>query len=212
MRKRRYLLGLGLAGFACGGQVGEEKVVCAAIQETPVGLTELTPLGFTAMDVLGNIERQHTGPLTWADGGSATITLTVASDGTAAFVEREWVDDQQLELEFDCDDIVQLSTTIEIATDDGELVDSWVQVVDADDADSATFFRDLSDSLNVDAFVPEGEWDEVRTSIDLTLSAGEPTGTISGQVSESGQASDDEPDSTVSAQAFDVATIGTPTP
>src|SRR5688500_13866468 len=78
-----------------GGQFGEEAGAhCEVVGRTPLALDEVSPLGFSAADVLALAEGQHDEVLSWVEaGGSSPLTLTVAQVGDIEYLEQAVVDD-----------------------------------------------------------------------------------------------------------------------
>jgi hypothetical protein len=93
-----------------------------------------------------------------------------------------------------------------VSTDDGGLSESWALSALTDTADELSFSQELTDlsgSLVLEDFAPEGDWQSVRGWLDMTVGATSSFGTISGQVETMDR-------DTASAQAFNVAVIGEP--
>jgi hypothetical protein len=193
----------------CGGQVGEETFMCDVVSRTPLALDEQTPLGFAARQVLDATMGEHPAVLVWAGGDETDATFELAYvDGSAEFLEREWVDDGSgAELApFDCADVVRFRVRLDASTTDGALAESWELEADAAVAGELTLthlLSSLSGSLDITAFAPEGDFDGMRAWLNLRVDAGGVTGAISGQA----EGSDGE---VAYAEGYDIAVIGPP--
>lgn len=195
-----------LAASACGGQVGEETVVCEPVRTTPLALDDVSELGFTPRALIDAAVRSHAAQLAWADGGTTALTLALSyRDGTAEFQDREWVgDDGGREIAaLDCADVVKLGLRVEAATEDGALSETWTVDALATSADALSLSADLepiAGSLVIDDYAPPGEWQSTRAWIDLVVDAGGVAGTIQGQAA-------GEDGDVAFAQGFDIASI-----
>jgi hypothetical protein len=193
--------------IGCGGQVGEETIMCAAVNEQSLSLDETTPLGFTAQDVLDVVGGEHAEPLLWADDVQTTVTLGVNyAGGSLRFLERDWIDDSGIEIaRSGCEDIIEIETGVALTTDDGELAESWTLRVEAETADQIVFYEpleQLAGTLDIERFAPDKPYDFARAFLDMTVTAAGLDGSISGQI----EGSDGE---VAWAENYTIATIGT---
>jgi hypothetical protein len=208
-RSRAALMAIATAtAAACGGQVGEEGgVVCQAVTTTPLGLDDPTPLGFSAGELLDATMGDHGAAVAWITGAETDMAIALSYvDGSAEFQERDWVGGEgSLELAASgCPDVIQLSARVDVATADGALDESWEVVALADSASRLSFTRvleELSGSLSIEDFAPDGDWTGIRAWVDLAIGADGVTGKLSGQVS-------GEDGEVAFAEGFDIAVIG----
>jgi hypothetical protein len=191
-----------------GGQVGEEGgVACLPVTTTPIDLDEVTPLGFSAGELLDATMGTRSAGVVWVSGGDTAMTIELSyEDGSAEFQERDWVGDHNGTLEaigVDCPDVIQIAARVEVTTADGALDESWDVVALADSATRLSFSRrleDLNGSLAIEDFAPAGDWTSIRALIDLAIDAGGLSGRISGQAT--GESGD-----VAFAEGFEIATI-----
>ena len=206
---RSLFIPLLLLAAGCGGQVGEEQVVCEPIRREPLTLDQVSPLGFTGQDLLDAAGGRVDADVIWADNTATTMTIDVAYAGALEFQDREWQGDGSL-AEIgpgDCDDVLQIGLRVDVSTADGALAESWEVNALADTADAIVFSRDLDavqGSLSIEQFAPDTDWDSVRGWIDLTVGVEPPSGRIDGQ------AQSEQDGGTASAEFFEIATIGEP--
>jgi hypothetical protein len=127
------------SGSGCaGGQTGSEDVPgqCRE-QRTPLALSEASPLGFSAADVLSFVEGAHVATIDWQpidvtygpESGSKELTLGVESLGNARYVDRGQ--------SACCFAAVQVDVRVTVRTNGGALRESFVTVLEAQRADAA---------------------------------------------------------------------------
>jgi hypothetical protein len=107
-----------LAAGACGGQTGgsEGSPVCSVAEPVAVALSEATPAGFSAEDMLAVAEGSHVFAARWPllDSGSASATLTVTRSADAArYVESHSPAPRALP-EHECADRVEIDARVEL--------------------------------------------------------------------------------------------------
>lgn len=191
---------------ACGGQVGEEAGSCDAVRSVSHQVGDSTELGFTGQAVLDTVAGEQTLVLTWADNSTTNATLTTTfAGGEIEFQDREYRDDGSgREIAIDCRDTLVIPVTVKLVTDDGALNETWNVSLFADVANAGTLNQELASltgTLDISKFAPQGNWEKMRSWIDLRLQKTGTTGSISGQVS----GTEGE---TASAESFDVASLG----
>ena len=194
-----------------GGQVGEEPALCVEQTTRLVGLEEVLPLGFRAMDVLEAVGGERTTTVTWVDSRRGIITLAVAFDGTARFVERTVGPSASASEDIppSCGDLVELPAAVAVQTDDGRLNESWNQALQTSAPDSARLLHELDRAALPNELVPEDAPEDVTWWIDVTLHAGAPFGEIAGETTTTAPR-DANPDTPLASEGFDIAVIGTP--
>ncbi|WP_438029949.1 hypothetical protein [Sorangium sp. So ce233] len=229
MRERRWLswafLAVTSAGlFGCidvagggpksgqiGGVQGETASGCHEEAEA-IGADADTPLGFSAQDVVTALSGERSAPLTWANGGSTTATLSVGELVAARFVRSTTPPSSgsggaELALAVDCADHLQVEVPLAFSTEDGAFDETFTVTLRALRADSASFTHRIDlDALQGTYEVTEvnpAEFRKVIVYLNGTLSSTAVDGVISG-VAESHPTSDG-PDGVVSARMFDVA-------
>ena len=127
------LLGVGCSS---GDQADEEIAACEVFMVTPLAVEEVSPLGFSAKEMLGFVEGEHFQGLRYADGEEADAAIRFQFDGGASYQEREWISahGDGAELPADgCGDVVELEMTVTISTTDGALDESWAVGLQSED-------------------------------------------------------------------------------
>jgi hypothetical protein len=129
------------AGPGCaGGQTGHEGYVAPGQcheQPTALELGQVSPLGFSAADVLRFVEGEHVTAIAWQpidfpygpDSGQGELTLSVENLGHARYVDRG---DAEC-----CFAAVQVDVRVTLRTSGGALHESFVTVLEAHSADAA---------------------------------------------------------------------------
>jgi hypothetical protein len=207
------LLALTACSPASGGQVGEETLGCLPVDSIALGETDPSPLGFTIMDVEDFTVGQHETELRWEGGSTTPLTIGITYSGNGFYRDREWVDEggsaePALLDDEDCPDILDLEIAIEVSTDDGALNESWMTSLAAVTAMSASAsheFPAVSGTLDLAAFAPSSDYDELRGFLELRIEGQAVSGTLTGQVSKSGGGGDSD---TASAETFPIAEFG----
>jgi hypothetical protein len=143
LRLRQLTSLLLLTAFAsapgcAGGQTGSEDVAgqCPE-QRTPLALSEASPLGFSAADVLSFAEGEHVTTIEWQpldipygpESGKGELTLSVENLGHARYVDRGE--------NACCFPAVQVDVRVTLRTSGGALGESFVTVLEAHGADGA---------------------------------------------------------------------------
>ena len=194
---------------SAGGQIGGEAAQCKAVTTTPLPMDQASVLGFSGADVMALAGGDHTATLTWAKGGTTDVTVSVATTAPEArYLDMEYVDDGSgIEPAIGCADVVEVDVTFGFTTADGAFAESWASKIQAPSATEASFYRELDLGGLAGSYavteVDPAAFDEVRAFLDATFDATGAHGTVSGQAILNGDASD--PDSTASAQMFDIA-------
>lgn len=178
-----------------GGQVGEETIGCLPVDTQALALDETSPIGFSPMQVLELVDGSHAAPLRWANGSETVLTTSFSYASEANYQDREWIDDSTLggpqpepapaDLG-DCPDIVELSMTVTMQTDDGALNESWTIALQAVSADSSGFYRDIDGvqgTLDIDSYAPAGDFDSKHAFLNFSITAAGVSGEIVGQAS-----------------------------
>ena len=171
-----------------GGEPSGNAGSCEEV-ETVITPDELTPLGFSAADVLGVAGGRHTETLAWLQGGLATssggeptqVEVNVDFDGSARFIEsspRQSLGGSGSAADFAiCNDRVELDATLTVSTADGALDETVSAVLRAETARLATASfsipsDELSGDLKVNVNAPDGFEPEglptLQFDIDLT--------------------------------------------
>jgi hypothetical protein len=202
-------LGTGIAG----GQTGEEGgAACKPVESTRLAWSERSPLGFSADELLGALGAEHSTRLTYDDGASTALTLTLerGTEGALEYQEREWMSDGSgAEIAVpECPPVVSVPVTLTFSTADVAFAEEWSFALLAENTARAT----ASIRLDLDALrgnftvtqVDVAEFDDVLAHLDLTLGRDGWSGMISGTAT---QTTGSGPDDTVSAQGFDIASF-----
>lgn len=176
----------GCATSAPGGQTGEEPGACWT-KFTPLALTAVSPLGFSAQDSLNLAAGEHSATLHWIPGeraygpesGDSQLTVTITSLGTARFATR---DGAQGVTELSCSPSVLTDVAVELDTAGGALHERFQSMLVAPRAESATLSAALlgdhiAGSFAFDPAALSGER-LVRLTIDSSFSSDAFSGAI----------------------------------
>jgi hypothetical protein len=194
-----------------GGQFGEEGGArCGVVSRTPLAVDEVSPLGFSAQDVLPVVSGPRTETLSWSDGTTTELQLEVAPTGVYEYVEQAVVDDgtgtgSEPALAPWCPNEISIAASTTFATADGAFAEALPDPVLAATADAATLtdsLEQVAGTYDVWDHVPAGnDYDDARSWLDVTFSATGVAGAISGQ----GSGTDGD---VAWAEAFEVASFG----
>jgi hypothetical protein len=119
-------------GIALGGQTGGEAGI-RCTSETPVeplALDAPSPLGFSAAEIFQTLRSEYSGVLTYTDGSSTELTISIHYDGSAGYA-RNCRSNQAL-------------VVVNVSTADAALGESLHAPLFARSADTATVQIDLS--------------------------------------------------------------------
>jgi hypothetical protein len=125
---------LALTTMACatlpaGGQTGEEHDPCVEVESTPLLPDERSSLGFTPNEAVSTAVGIHGQVLSWADGPSSMLTLTITQMGDARFVRLRPRDEEEIRLDRGCADQIDVPVSITLQTEDGTFDDTWALVL-----------------------------------------------------------------------------------
>lgn len=191
-----------------GGQTGEENVGCLPVETTNLAWSERSSLGFSADELLNSLGADRQTRLTWDDGSSTSLTMTLArASGAPTLQQREWTDDgsgRELAAGSECNDVVTVPATLTFTTNDGAFAEAWSLTLLADGSSSASGYMQLDlNELQGDfevTMVDPADYEAVTAFVNLSFDGARWTGTISGQASRTeGQTS--------SAQNFSIASF-----
>jgi hypothetical protein len=199
---------LGPAGD--GGQQGEETSGCGVVASDVLEPGEDSVLGFGGDAISALAAGSHSGTLTWASGSTTGVTVDVGDLGEIRFEDMAWIDDNGSGIEpaDDCPDQVAVDATIGLTTEDGAFAESFALPLTASTADEAGFWTELTlDALGGSYTVTEvdpADYDGVAAFVGGTFDESGSHGTIDGQATLDGDASD--PEGVASAENFAIAT------
>ncbi|MEZ4235662.1 MAG: hypothetical protein R3F59_05770 [Myxococcota bacterium] len=201
-----------------GGQIGDEAnegAHCEVSESTPLALDEASPGGFSAQEVLDGLEGVHEATLTYADGTTAALTVTVTATGDAAWEVQELVDEgtgggMEPAISMTCPDVLSIGVTVGFATDDGVFAEQFDVDLQASGAGQASVYvplEGLAGTFDVWDYVPDDglTYDDAEAWLDLQWT-GALAGTVHGQAS--GADPGDDPDGMAWATNFDIAGFG----
>lgn len=204
----------GCAGGQTGGEFGAENgtggggtldgnETASACDEdaTELGLDEVSPLGFSADDVLALAEGTHEATLTWVpdeaamatttlEPGTTEVTLVIEPAGPASFVDAEppasGSSGGMIELGWVCPDRVDVPVTVTLTTADGALDETLDGTLSATDAGSATLLvpielDELEGTLSFEVVSPEGGV-PIQTRLEVVFGEGIFAGRLSGTI------------------------------
>jgi hypothetical protein len=195
-----------------GGQTGEEGTGCVAERTTRLAWSERSALGFSADQLLAALDDEQDTRLTYDDGNSTTLdlTLTRGEEGSVEYQERAFRSDGSgAEIAPpECPDVVSVPVVLTFSTGDQAFAEEWSLPLLAESAALASGRVEielgaLRGNFTVTQVDPT-RFDEVVAYLSLTLTDEGWSGTLEGvgiQTSGSG------PDSSVSATPFDIASF-----
>jgi hypothetical protein len=138
----------GASGCA-GGQTGGEDVpgLLCSEQRTPLELGQVSPLGFSAADVLSFTEGEHFTTIEWQpidvpyapESGTQQLTFSIENLGRARYVDRSG--------DSCCFAAVQVDVRVTLETSGGALGESFVTVLEARRADAASLYASIEPPL-----------------------------------------------------------------
>jgi len=179
---------IGCGGAQAGGQTGEETEGGCRLAVTPLALDEVSPLGFSASDVLEFSEGERQAELRWLasdldygpEHGDSGITARVTLRGKAQFVKV--VEDKNLR----CVDAVRVPITLELTTSGGALSERMDTRLVANSSTEAkvSALREPSELQGEFAFDPAslGQLRFIRLELDVHWGSGVFSGLIHGGV------------------------------
>ncbi|WP_437626938.1 hypothetical protein [Sorangium sp. So ce1151] len=228
MSERRWLswvlaavTGVGLFGCVDGqggppqsGQIGGVHGSEGGCDEEAedIGADVVSPLGFSANEVIAALSGERSAPLTWAKGGSTTAAVSLGELVSARFVRSQpakegWPEGSGPALLVDCADHLQIDAPLAFATEDGAFDESFTVTLRATQVDDARYYHDIDlDALQGSYEVTEvdpAEFREVLVYLSGTLSSSAAHGTIKGNAETHPIGSG--PDGVVGLEFFNVA-------
>ena len=180
---------------------------CEVVEETPLALDGTTPTGVLVSNTVAILEAEHTATLTWNDGTSTGLTVTITDVSNPRYEDYEVVaygsGDVPL-IEIACIDQLVLDIQLSIVTEDGQLNESLAHTAaQSDGSGSPSLFVDLTAASG--SFDP-AEWtDETYDRLAANLTAEWIESGIRGQIDGFGER---ESGQVVSATRVDYATFG----
>lgn len=215
MRTATLMLVLALA--ACsrdphpGSQFGEEDVDggCIVGSTDPLTPSEVSPLGFTAQEVMDLVLGTRTSTLTWANATTTDLTVAV-SDATNLRVVHYVPDpDAQSndEMALDCEDALAIDVVMTLDTADGALADTSPRTLQTRSASEVSLripVDDVQGTLDLESWA-QSDFDDIYGEVQGTFTAAGLSGGIWGF----GESTDGTgPDASVSQSPFQVASFG----
>ncbi len=149
--------------------------------ETVLDAEDVSPLGFSAKDLLTAVGDEVLADLYWIDGGSTVLRLGLAPTGSVTFVDLEVAEPPDdagaiADIGVVCDDYLAVGATMSLISDDGLLSDGFAVELTATTAASAGIAvrAERADFDNPEIFDPAlgEEYDEEHVSIYGSVSAG----------------------------------------
>lgn len=201
----------GCAGGQTGGEVGAESgtggggavLDGSSCDEdaTELGPNEVSPLGFSAADVLVLAEGSREATLTWIpdevtsvettlEPGTTEVTLGVEATGAATFVDASppssGSSGGMLDLGWNCPDRVDVPVTVTLITADGAFDERLPGILSATSASSATLgvpidLDQLEGTFSFEVVSPEGGV-PIRTTLEVVFGQGIFAGRLDGTI------------------------------
>ena len=186
MTRTIFLMAAGLLGSGCGdsknddddtgagaGNASGEGTGCQVVEETPLDLDGTTPTGASVADAAAILEAEHAATLTWNDGTTTALTVTITDVSNPRFEDHEavWGSGPIPSIDLECSDQLVFDIQLSIVTADGQLSESLAHTAaQVDGATSPSIFVDLSSVTG--SFDPADWTDETfdRLAANLTAS------------------------------------------
>jgi len=206
---------------ADGGQFGEESGAhCEVDTSTPLAMDEAGTEGITPQDLVDLAGGTHSGSLSWVDGSSTGLTVTVSDPSNARALTYVYVDDSgaeiSTEMAMDCGPTVAVDANLAFATDDRVLAESWAVALETGTPGTIPLYRSLEDLAGTfdPADYADASYEATWAYLDATFADSGASdsgvadsgvhGTITGQGQ---QSSGSGADGTVSATVYPIATF-----
>ena len=197
----------------CSQDTPSENGLSCQETRSAITLGESTALGFSAQDALNNLEASYEANLTWADGTTTAVTISIDDRaGDIEFVDLELAESSSGQEEAPaevmpmCEDFVSIPVTVTFATADGKFNESWALSMQVTQANQATFYHEvLPDALTGSyAFqsLNPADFDEVKVTFTLNFAPQNATGSVY----EFGSKAEEGSDGVASATQEEVAT------
>lgn len=173
----------------CGQDTATENGLSCNETRSTITLGESTALGFSAQDALNNLEGSYEASLTWGDGTTTTLSLSIDDrEGAVELVDQEVAESSSgQEMTSDaampmCEDFVSIPVTVTFATADGKFNESWALVMNVTQADQVSFYHEVlptgfTGSYSLQLMDP-ADFDEVKVIFDLQFAPQTATGTV----------------------------------
>ena len=204
---------------ACtGDKEGNDEVADIGCTETPdeLSIEEESPLGFAGRAITTIAGGDHTADVTYSTGDTTSLTLSVLyQDGDIRYIdsEVEEVPDGQVAPAImpECLDRLEVDVSLEAATDDGALAESWTSTLTAYEEQSIGVYQELdidalSGTLDVASFVSSSDYEELSAWISAEITVTTMTGEIAGQASGTDEC-DEGDDCSAWAESVPIATF-----
>ncbi|RME20694.1 MAG: hypothetical protein D6798_19925 [Deltaproteobacteria bacterium] len=169
---------------ACDLPGGQDEVWAPHCDEirTPLDAAEVSPLGFSADDLLVGVGTHAEASLVWTDDGATTrLSVDLSPGAEVYFVDLEEAPvpddaDAVLDIAVICDDYLEVAAGLSLSTDDGLLDDDFDAVLTASTVDAAAFSVDAepADFAHPEIFDPfaTGDYDDEGVALYGEVSAG----------------------------------------
>jgi hypothetical protein len=112
---------------ALGGQTGGESLGCLPVTTKALDRDEVSPLGFSAAEVLTALAEPQRGTLLWANRPQGEWTVTLSARGNARYEDREYRNDGSGReiATLGCADVVVIPVQLGFSTGAGEFEETW---------------------------------------------------------------------------------------
>lgn len=167
----------------------------------PIGIDEVSELGFSADEVLSLALGEHLGEVSWDRGSDAAISVSVGSVGEARFIDAEVVQPEggdTLDIWVECPDRVEVDVVLELSTDDGWFDESFELALYSFEGSEARFHQELeldalAGSFDIEPDVTSVDYDELRAWVSGSFDEEGLVGVVEGQASGEDECEDGEP-------------------
>lgn len=187
----RYLPWLAIVSLltltACDDRQGEAGAGCTDTY-TDLAIDEVSPMGFSADEVLAAIAGSRSETLQWSDGSHTSVTVEATyGGGLTRFVDSEptpsdgGMENAAAAL---CEDRVEIEAQVSVSTDDGLLNEIFDVMLGADESTSADFtVSDLAPADLVGAYeireIDTAQYDTVAVSVHVGIGEEDTWGQVS---------------------------------
>ena len=197
-----------------GDQIGDENPArCGAIRETALSLTEPSPLGFSAAQVLQRAGGPHDVDLTWATGETTKVQFSIEHrGGSITHNVNRWGANastgqvtHHIAIDSECPDTLELAVVFTLTSQDGAFDERLAARLIAYEAQRMRLWVDLratSGSFDPREFArPETDRNDIQVWLELNIDQQALGGAISGIVSRTNR-------QTSAAEPLEIAEFG----
>ncbi len=188
------------------GQGIESASACATAEVRPLTVDEVSPLGFSARDMLDLAAGAQRAELRYADDSLTGLRSVIEyQDGNVFYIDKQRAEGDAGPSS-DCPDRLEVTISARLETDDGRFLERYDTVLVAVQANENGYFVELDPARLQGSFeysdFDSGEADRRRLFIDAVYGVDGTSGRITGQSESDGDP--DDPDSSATARVIPI--------